>query len=514
MLFACIHAPDFPVQAALQGHSAEFLSHAVVVLDGPESLLKVIACNTAARAAGVAIGMTKLQAESCGVAQLRKRVEEQEDSTQAALLDCGYSFSPRLESTAPGTVIVDFTGSERLLGAAEEIGMRLLRHAEACGFVVNVALAANPDAAMHAARGLKGLTVIAAGEEAARLGSLPIEVLEPPEEILEVLTQWGITDFKSLAALPEVPLTERLGQPGLYLQRLAKGEVQRELKPAEALPSFRESMEPEEAIDLLEPLGFILNRLLEQLTLRLREKSLATDHVQLDLTLEAHPEQQLCADSPALTVNSQFQRTIKLPVPCQDSRTLLKLLQLDLNAHPPEAPVRKIALEAFPARLRYVQAGLFQPLAPEPAKLEITLARLRSVVGAEDGHGRSRVGFPSVLDSHRPDSFQVLPAGFVSVREEDFQSSCQLAVRFFRPALAARVELRQGRPVAVAFHHVRAGVVRAAGPWRVTGAWWDAGGEWQRDEWDLYLNLDGAVALYRVFQDLFTGQWYVEGMYD
>jgi len=381
--------------------------------------------------------------------------------------------------------------------------------------VANVALAANPDAAMHAARGLKGLTVIAAGHEAAALGRLPVEVLEPPDEILEILKHWGISNFKSLAALPEIELTERLGQPGLHLQRLAKGEVQRELKPAETLPAFRESMELEEPVDLLEPLGFILNRLLEQLTLRLREKSLATDHVQLDLTLEAHPEQQLCADSPALTVNSQFQRTIKLPVPCQDSRTLLKLLQLDLNAHPPEAPVRKIELEVFPARLRYVQAGLFQPLAPEPARLEITLARLRSVVGTEDSHGRSRVGFPSVLDSHRPDSFAVLPAGIIlSTKREEIQPSCQLAVRFFRPALAARVELREGRPTAVAFHHVRAGVVRAAGPWRVTGAWWDAAGEWQRDEWDLYLSLDGAVALYRVFQDLFTGQWYVEGMYD
>jgi len=217
MLFACIHAPDFPVQAALQGNPVEFLSRAVVVLDGPESLLKVIACNTPARAAGVAIGMTKLQAESCGVVQLHKKVEDQEDSTQTALLDCGYSFSPRLESTTPGTVIIDFTGSERLLGTAEEIGASLMRHAEACGFVVNVALAANPDAALHAARGLKGLTVIAAGNEATALARLPIEVLQPTEEILEILSHWGITDFQSLAALPEVPLTERLGQPGLHL---------------------------------------------------------------------------------------------------------------------------------------------------------------------------------------------------------------------------------------------------------------------------------------------------------
>jgi protein ImuB len=258
----------------------------------------------------------------------------------------------------------------------------------------------------------------------------------------------------------------------------------------------------------------MLNRLLEQLTHRLRDKSLATDHVQLDLTLEVHPEQQLRADSLPASATSQYQRTLKLPVPSQDTRVLLKLLQLDLSAHPPEAPVKRITIEAFPARLRYMQAGLFQPLAPEPAKLEITLARLRAVVGTEDNHGRSRVGFPQTLDSHRPDSFEVLPAGFVSGWKYETQPSCNLALRLFRPALAARVELRDGRPAAVAFHHVRARVVRAAGPWRVTGAWWDAGGEWQRDEWDLYLNLAAAVALYRVFHDLLSGQWFIEGMYD
>ena len=115
--------------------------------------------------------------------------------------------------------------------------------------------------------------------------------------MLELLTHWGISDLKSLAALPEVPLTERLGQQGLHLQRLAKGETQRELVPAEPPLAFRESMELEEPVELLEPLAFLLNRLLEQVMRRLRERSLATDHLQLELTLEVHPEQQLRADS-------------------------------------------------------------------------------------------------------------------------------------------------------------------------------------------------------------------------
>src|SRR6476620_2361410 len=111
-MFACVYVPDFPVQAVMLDESKE---QPCALLDGPESLLKVIACNKAARRDGVYVGMTKLQAEAYGV-DLRKRSPEDEDSAQAILLDCAYGFSPRIEATDPGTIIIDLTGSERLLG--------------------------------------------------------------------------------------------------------------------------------------------------------------------------------------------------------------------------------------------------------------------------------------------------------------------------------------------------------------------------------------------------------------
>src|SRR5258708_1957074 len=234
MLFGCICVPDFPVQASLRadaGADVSFQADAIAVLDGPESLLKVFACNDRARQASIEIGMTKLQAEACPGVVLRKRITEQEESAQAALLDCAYSFSPRVESTCPGTVVVDLTGAERLLGSQQEMGEQLAARAAACGFTVNVGIAANADTALHAARGFTGIAVIAAGEEAQRLACLPVEVLQPSLEILDTLDSWGIRNFKALAALPSIPLTQRLGQPGLHLQQLARGEVRRELVP-------------------------------------------------------------------------------------------------------------------------------------------------------------------------------------------------------------------------------------------------------------------------------------------
>jgi protein ImuB len=534
MLFGCIHVPDFPVQASLRANQAEtsFQTAAVAVLEGSESLLKVFACNEQARRAGIEKGMTKLQAEACPGVVLHRRIVEQEESAQVALLECTCEFSPRVESTYPGTVVADLTGTARLLGSQQEMGEQIIARARACGFTVNVGLAANVDTALHAARGFDGITAIAEGEEAHQLACLPVEVLQPSPEILDTLDSWGIRTFQALAVLPSVPLTQRLGQPGVHLQRLARGEVERELVPAEAPPVFCESLELEEAVDLLEPLGFVLNRLLEELMLRLRIWSLATDHVQVDLGLEVHRDRQLqgegesSANSVGVAGERTHHRALKLPVPTQDAKILLKLLQLDLAAHPPPAPVKKIVVELFPARVRLTQAGLFQPLAPEPARLEISLARLRAAVGEKDEQARARVGFPLVMDSHCPDSFQVLPASAEKQnrRERKEILEClpapRLVLRWFRPPWAARVECSPiscswgSAPIEIIFNGVKATVVQACGPWRSSGAWWEQSGHWQREEWDVAVVRNGASGLYRIFRDLQSGRWFVEGMYD
>src|ERR1044071_3785729 len=444
-MFGCIHVPDFAVQAALL-HEPKAIP--VALLDGPESLLKVVACNATARSAGVFIGMTKSQAEICGV-RLIKRIQEHEDAAQAELIDGAYNFSPRIEATSPGTIIIDLSGSERLLGTGKTIAQLMLGEVTKRGFESNVAIASNPDTAHYAARGFKGTTVIGPGDEAQRLSTLPVEVLGSETEVLDVLHAWGIRDFKALAALPSIELTERLGQYGLHLQRLARGAVMRELVPAALPASFQESTELEEPIELLEPLAFVLNRLLEQLVERLIERSLATDQIEIELTLEVHSDRDVNAPVSCSTL-ATYQRTVKLPVPTQDSKVLLKLAQLDLAAHPPHAPVRKIKIAAIPARIRFTQTGLFQPLAPEPAKLEITMARLRAVVGEADSQNRNLVGFPALLDSHRPDHFQVVPLS--AKQGNSAEPSIRLALRRFRPAIPARVEMNaEQAPIWIGF---------------------------------------------------------------
>ena len=576
MPFACIYVPDFPMEAVVRAEPA-LREQAVAVLAGKPPLVKVFAANESARDRGVEPGMSKLQAECCSGVALRPRSLLEETAAHAALLDGAQSFSPRLEDTAVDTVILDLAGLERLFGAPAQIARDLARRVCDLGLEANVAVAANADAAMHAARGFPGVTVIPQGKEAERLGDLPVDVLlagfrsqesgvgsqrknganadqDRALEILETLDRWGVRNFRTLAALPEVALSERLGQEGLRLQRMARGATQRSLVLTEAALSFEEAAELEYPVALLEPLAFILNRLLEQLCARLSARALATNELRLRLQLDpsgdeetsnspqSHKdteeiddlkiedcrlETQQLPSSPRTNadvhgfnrqskiVNRQciYARALHLPVPMLNAKTFLKLLQLELQAHPPGAPVSKIWLAAEPVRPRAAQAGLFLPLSPEPEKLELTLARLAGVVG------EGRAGSPEILDTHRPESFRLrhfAPAAPRHDRQWPETSAPLTALRLFRPPLRASVLLHAGAPVRITSAiqpEVRGEIVWAAGPWRASGEWWKEN-TWGREEWDVILQNETGAALYRLYRDTASGQWFVEGTYD
>ena len=399
----------------------------------------------------------------------------------ARLLACAQDFSPQVEPTDADTVILDIDGLGNLFGTVHEIAHAIARRA---GFPVNIAIASNPDAAFHAARGFTGISILPQGDEAKFLASLPLTLLSPAEEIEETLARWGIRTFGDLDALPDLGVAARLGEEGVRLQKLAGGESSRRLRPVEAPPRFEETMELEYPVDLLEPLMFVLGRLLGDVCARLEERALAAIELRLCLQLENAGEHA---------------RAIRLPVPMRSSRVFLKLLELDLEKHPPAAPIVRVTLAAEPAKPRVTQNGLFIPLAPEPEKLELTLARIAAVVG------EGNMGSPELLDTHLPGAFRMRSFGTSRQWAGKSAGPATLAFRVFRQPLAAKV---QGSFVSAP--GVRGKIVRQAGPWRTSGDWWTLSA-WARDEWDVELS-DGG--LYRIYCDANTGRWFIEGSYD
>ncbi len=514
--FACIWIPCFPVQAAIRCEPIGWRTHPVAVLAGPEALLRVVACNERAQKAGIGTGMTKPQAEQCLGIILRKRVPAQEQSAQAALIDSAFSCSPRVESTLNGAVTLDITGTERLFGSAQALAYMLMERASSVGLEANVAVAANPDAALIAAKGFDKVTVIPANKEAVYFSKLAINVLSPEPECAEILEGWGIRTCRDLATLPAVPLVERLGQTGLHLQKLARGEVNRTLVPVDPAPRFEETVELEDSVDDLESLAFILNRLLKQLTARLNARSLAADQLHLALGLEIHHDRDVRHER-VHTASAIHERTLKFPVPIEDAGVLLKLLHLDLEAHKPSAPIKNIALEATPAKTRYTQTGLFAPAAPEPGKLEVTLARIRNLVGESDELSRSRVGSPKTRDSHKPDDFEVVPFAPHVIKHANQHSSNgehTVALSRFRPPIEATVRNRGGMPCHISFLEVSSAILCAAGPWKTSGNWWTRNDKWHREEWDVAVQCKEGLGVYRIVRDLKRNAWFVEGLYN
>jgi protein ImuB len=145
-------------------------------------------------------------------------------SNQALLIECARQFSPLVEETSSDTVLFDIRGLDVLIGGPNAITRAIENRV---GIPANIAIAADPDTAMLAARGIRGITVIASGREAELLAPLPVNLLPGSPETAELLDSWGIRTLGQLAALPPLGIAARLGAEGTYLQHLAQGRAGR-----------------------------------------------------------------------------------------------------------------------------------------------------------------------------------------------------------------------------------------------------------------------------------------------
>jgi protein ImuB len=468
------------------------------------------------------------------------------------LVDLAFTFSPLVEQVTADTVVLDIAGQDLLFGdpvseaisgtadltSATNVAKEIDRSAKESHLKINVAVAANPDVSIHAARAFKGKTIINIGDEQLCLGMLSLKKLDyslagidphRAEEIQETFALWGIRTFGDLAKLPLGGVAERLGQEGVRLQKLAQGKTDRSLNLVRPPVGFTQSLELEHPVEEIEPLSFILSRLLNHLCANLIEYALATNELRLRLVTE--PRQVGVATGSNTYANSQagvydhlHERTITLPVPMQNPKTLLRLLLFDIEMQPPRAPIIAVTISAEPVRPRASQTGLFVPLAPEPEKLEITLARLAKLVG------QNNVGSPELLDTHRPDAFRMKRFRVVSARRKKISNhksaiankKCVLGFRVFRPPWRAEVQTVRGQPARISAHglnsssRMRGKVGCASGPWRASGDWWRPD-VWARDEWDVAVvdsNNQQDEVLCRIYRDLTSDEWFVAGIYD
>ena len=524
-LYACLYVREFPAQAMLRLRP-QLRESPVAVLEGTAPREWVCSSNPRAHALGIEAGLTRAELEVFPSVALLPRSPAEEASARAALLQCASQFSPRVECLTPNPsptemsdthfcavhrgpqharcwhdgVILDIAGTEKLLGPPEKLTQKLLHSVRTLGIHATVIVSTNLDAALCLARSMPVRTaVIPPGEEQKILAPLPLSVLPLTPEHAETFARWGIATLGALAALPEKELIARLGQEGRRLRQLARGQAPHLLVPADPPFTLEERIELDSPVELLDSLLFVLGVLLDHLIVRATAQILALASVTVTLALEG---------------GSTHTRTVRPALPNNDRRLWLRLLHLDLQAHPPSAAILSVTLTADPGNTSKVQLGLFSPQLPDPARLDVTLARIRSFVGEQ------RIGRAVLEDTHRPDAFRMEPFAIpaTSAAVPAPQGQARSARRRLRPPEPVTVTLHQRRPTSFVFRNQRYTVERAWGPWYFSGNWW--GVEcWSMEKWDLVARADSGATIScsitrNPMRPATTDDWCIEELYD
>ena len=463
-----------------------------------------------------------------------------EGSRHDVLLGVARDFSPRIETCGSREVVLDLDGLTRLFGDAKSIAVEVRRTAADRELRIRIAIAGTRTAARLLVRDRAGITIVETGDEARAVENLRLELLEIfadpqidesprahtsnpepriPNPVTITLRRWGLHTLGDLAALPADDVAARLGQTGVAWQRLARGEDPAPLVPSVPEERFEQALDLEWPIDGLEPLSFVLARLMEPLSAHLerRDRGAAVLHVLLHLVKRDGVTREV------------HERSLQLPAPMRDARTLRTLALLDLESHPPSAAIDRVVVAVDPTPGRVIQFSLLTRPLPSPEQLSTLMARLTALMG------EGRCGSAITVDSWEPGAFEMTPFtprdsrdvhGHGPQRLRDTEnknclgdnaaSGPRLAIRRFRFPIPARVRVDLGIPVRVTSDRrgISGGKVETyAGPWRTSGGWWveDTKKYWERDEWDVTLS-DGAT--YRVFRERDTDAWFIEGVVD
>src|ERR1700722_14556185 len=437
--------------------------------------IHVIELNHAAEGAGIQSGMSTSQALArTPELLLYKRSIANEQHLQDTLLQLVYRYSPLIENSAPGLCTLDLKG-KRI--RHHEPGLReLLAQLRSIGFQAQAGIGSNPELALQAARIADPILEIS--EEGHLLQSLALESLGPSPYLLDILKSWGICTLGAFTRLPREEIGQRLGLEALSLWDRAAGRSSKILQLVQPPETFEESIDFEQSLETLEPLLFILRRFLERLSLRIESIYLLIAELRLMLTLED---------------GEKIVRLLQIPAPTRDVETLFGIAAQYLETLQTKAPVTGFHLEVMPSRPAGHQFDLFQGGLKDPNRFFQTLARLAALVGNE------KVGIPQRIDTHRPDSLHMLMPELGWSRKnvkKNRRPKTGPGLRRYRPGIAVRVELNDGKPVVMHSSLISGRILEARGPWKLSGNWWDRTC-WETREWDIALDNGG---LYRIAQ--------------
>ncbi len=437
------------------------------------------------------------------------------EPSSSLLIKLSQDFTPRYEVEKGSLALLDLSGLSHLFQNPHDLGASIRASALSYGIESpRIALATRLQAARRLALFRPGLSIaLDEKTEMELLGALPIESLDLDDRTLARLQNWGLRHSSDLARLPARDLRSRGGVSLVRAHESSSGRDERLLVPVQEKPDDGLGLDPGFGVEDLSQLAFLMFRLLDPLCAKLKLTGRSATAFEMTLSLE----------SGAADV-----RLIRSPSPSADDRAWRTLVRLNLEGRPPAAPVLSLSLRAETTSARAVQFSFTGAGRSSPEKVASALVRLQRFF-PED-----RIGSPQLTDTHAPDRFALRPfdplaGSAVKAKKKSPKPNDTArpiarppasALRTIRPPAHARVRVDlNGAPVSLQvsdhdrFLNVRGRVHRSAGPYFLSTQWWNEEA-FAREEWDVEIAGEGAMAAYLIFRDPRNDTWYLAAEID
>ncbi|HEU4620328.1 MAG TPA: DNA polymerase IV [Gammaproteobacteria bacterium] len=370
-----VHADMDAFYASIEQLDDPSLRGRPVIVGPPSARGVVLTASYEARPFGVGSAMPMVEARRlCPQALVVPPRFERYRDVSKCVMAVFADFSPDVEPLSLDEAFIDVSGSEKILGAPERIGLRLkqaVREATG-GLTVSVGISGTKYVAKVASgyRKPDGLTIVPPDEMRAWLAPLPVSQLWGAGPKTQAkLRELGFETIGDLAARSPDELRTLLGNTGLHFHELALARDPRRVDGSRPPKSMGSECTLETNIESARDVAFYLRRAAEKVGKRLRNGGYVARSVRVKLKR---------ADFRLLA----RQRSLGRATDVADDlyRAALDLLP----AFGPLRPMRLVGLAAFDLERRDAapQADLLSAVSGRKRALEVALDRLEQRFGA------------------------------------------------------------------------------------------------------------------------------------
>ncbi|MBY5904177.1 DNA polymerase Y family protein [Rhizobium leguminosarum] len=496
-----IYLPDLPTDRIRRADLAIPPEQAIAVIARSGSKRWVSAADTAARKAGVHVGMPAAKAQALFRGLMLVDADPLADAAalERITLWALTLYSPIVAVDGIDGIVMDTEGADHLQGGELPMVTRIANQFLARKLTARVAVADTWGAAHACARAISRETVIVpVGETVRAVEKLPISLLRLPGAVVSDLRTLGFQTIGELANTPRAPLTLRFGpEIGRRLDQMF-GRISEPIDPIRTAELIEVSRAFAEPIGAAETIDKYVGRLVVQLIEELQRRGLGVRRADLIVEKVDGTRQAIRAG------------TVK---PVRDAIWLTKLLRDRTEKIEPGFGIEKLTLVAVMA----------EPLEERQKSSSLVEDEVTDVTPLIDIYGNrgQRVYRVAPVASDVPERSVQRIGPAADPVEVTWVNHWRRPVRLLaHPELIEAIALLPDRPpVSITWRGKRRKVKRADGPERIFGEWWQRDAEMEAVR-DYFVIEDEAGERLWVFRsgdgiDPETGshRWFIHGIF-